>query len=87
MFLSSLLASELKAWLLYYGLPILLKVLPEKYVLHFALLVEGAHILLGDDISPTDLGVAEMLLEKFYKEFASLYGKLNQIGIYARVIK
>ncbi|KAJ7382408.1 hypothetical protein OS493_035249 [Desmophyllum pertusum] len=60
--------SELKAWLLYYSLPILVKVLPEKYVVHFALLVEGIHILLSDDISPTDLDVAETILDKFYED-------------------
>ena len=70
-----LFASELKAWLLFYSLPILVKVLPEKYVVHFALLVEGTHILLGDDITTTDLDVAGTLLETFYKDFASLYGK------------
>lgn len=51
-----------------------MKVLPEKYVVHFALLVEGTHILLGDDITTTDLDVAGTLLETFYKDFASLYG-------------
>ena len=52
-----------------------MKVLREKYVVHFALLVEGTHILLGDDITTTDLDVAGTLLETFYKDFASLYGK------------
>lgn len=60
--------------MLFYSLPILVKVLPEKYVVHFALLVEGTHILLGDDITTTDLDVAGTLLETFYKDFASLYG-------------
>ena len=32
-------------------------------------------ILLGDDITTTDLDVAGTLLETFYKDFASLYGK------------
>lgn len=76
-YVTSLLASELKAWLLYYSLPILVKVLPEKYVVHFALLVEGIHILLSDDISPTDLDVAETILDKFYEDFEPLYGKLH----------
>ena len=54
-----------------------MKVLPEKYVVHFALLVEGIHILLGEDISPGDLDVAEALLGKFYEGFAPLYGKVH----------
>ena len=38
------LASEFKAWLLYYGIPVLVNNLPEKYLTHFALLVaEGTH--------------------------------------------
>jgi len=34
-------ASELQAWLLYYGLPCLIGYLPDKYRLHFGHLAEG----------------------------------------------
>ena len=75
MFLSPwLVASELKAWLLYYSLPSLDGVLPKKFLQHFALFVEAVYILLGDNISREDLAVAEYFLDTFYKKFADLYG-------------
>ena len=45
-------ASELQAWLLYYSVPCLIDILPQKYLEHFASLVEGVYILLGDNITP-----------------------------------
>jgi len=67
-------ASELKAWLLYYSLPSLDGVLPKKFLQHFVLFVEAIFILLGDNISREDLAVAEYFLDSFYKRFADLYG-------------
>ena len=40
-------ASELQAWFLYYSVPCLIDILPQKYLEHFARLVEGIYILLG----------------------------------------
>ena len=44
-------ASELQAWLLYYSVPCLIDILPQRYLEHFASLVEGVYILLGDSFS------------------------------------
>lgn len=38
-------ASELQAWLLYYSVPCLIDILPERYLQHFACLVEGVYIV------------------------------------------
>ena len=68
-------ASELQMWLLHYSLPCLRDFLPEPYLEHLALLSEASHILLRDSILHTDLSRARDLLDKFYKDFASLYGE------------
>ena len=44
-------ASELRSWLLYYSLPLLIHFMPPLYLHHFALLVCAMHILLKDSIS------------------------------------
>ena len=55
-------ASELQAWLLYQSVPCLIDILPQRYPEYFASLVEGVHILLGDDITPYLLALAKDLL-------------------------
>ncbi len=67
-------ATEYQAWLLYYGVPVMLDMLPTKYLRHFALLAEATHILLGDNITDQELIRAESLLTIFYKQFAKYYG-------------
>lgn len=71
---SSLKATELQAWLLYYGLPCMNGILPQKYLDHFSFLAEGIYLLLGDAITPSELERADKMLQKFYSEFAGLYG-------------
>ena len=58
-------ASEYRAWLLFYSLPI---------VHHYSLLVYAMHILLGSEISPDQLDIAEKLLKCFYHHMPDLYG-------------
>jgi len=67
-------ATELQAWLLFYSLPCLSDILPFAYLRHFAYLSEAIYIVLGDNITPTKLDRASMLLNKFYQEFEELYG-------------
>ncbi len=54
-------ASELKAWLLYYGIPTLFELLHVDYLLHLSLLVKSIHLLLNSEISSTDLEIAEKM--------------------------
>jgi len=70
-------ASELQAWLLYYSVPCLIDILPERYLQHFASLVEGVYILLGDNITPPLLDLARDMLSNFYKNHQVLYGDAN----------
>ena len=70
-------ASELQAWLLYYSIPCLIDILPQQYLEHFACLVEGIYILLGDDITPDLLALAKEMLFNFYKNHQVLYGDSN----------
>lgn len=66
-------ASELRAWLLFYSVPILLNFLPFDYVHHLSLLVKSMHILLSTEISTSDLEAAENMLSVFYGIILKLY--------------
>ena len=60
-------ASELQAWLLYYSIPCLIDILLDRYLDHFACLVEGVYILLGDNVTSTLLALARDMLSNFYR--------------------
>lgn len=68
-------AAELRYWLLYYSLPLLLNVLPSLYWHHYSLLVCAMHILLGDRISNAQINAAEQMLKDFYALLPDLYGE------------
>lgn len=67
--------SELRAWLLYYCLPVLHNVLPDLYYDHLSLLVGSVHILLSTEIHQSQLRSADMMLDDFYTRAPILYGK------------
>lgn len=66
-------ASELKAFLLYYGIPVMFGILDATYFQHFAILSQAAFILLQDSISELQLQNCERLLEYFCFMFPFLY--------------
>jgi hypothetical protein len=66
-------ASELRAWLLFYSVPILLQFLHRDYVLHLNLLVKSMHILLSSHIASSDLLAADKMLTVFYEKVLDLY--------------
>ena len=66
-------ASEYRAWLLFYSLPLLLSFLPPLYIHHFAVLVCALHMLLQPKLSPTQIGAAEMMLKDFVVLLPELY--------------
>lgn len=66
-------ASELRAWLLFYSIPILFEILPMDYVHHLNLLVKAMHILLGSQICYSDLSTATKMLTLFYEKAVDLY--------------
>ncbi len=67
-------ASEWRSFLLYFGVPCLWNILPEKYFNHFAQLVEAVHILLGRSILPYQIQRARELLKLFCVQIKPLYG-------------
>lgn len=69
----SLKATELQVWLLFYAIPSLSGILPDRYLEHFACLSDAVYILLGDSISTAQLNQAAALLNKFYADFVKLY--------------
>ncbi len=68
-------ASELRNWLLYYSLPLLLGHLPSLYWHRYALLVCALHILLNNRITLSQVDAAGQLLHDFYVLFPELYGE------------
>lgn len=68
-------ASELRNWLLYYSLPILLPHLPALYWHHYALLVCAMHILLRDRLTNAMIDAADVMLGDFCQLLPELYGQ------------
>lgn len=70
-------ASELKAFLLIYSLPILKQFLPDVYFKHHILLVDAIRILNSSSISNQMLIKAEKMLKEYVKRYEVLYGKIH----------
>ena len=66
-------ANELPSFLLYYGLPVLYGLLPDKYFEHYFYFVRAIYLLLQDTISEAQLTTAEQLLQQFCRTFLNLY--------------
>ena len=68
-------ASELRHWLLFYSLPLLLDYLPSLYYHHYALFVCAIHMLLSDSITSAQIDAAEQMLSDFCHLMPELYGE------------
>ena len=73
-------ASQFRAFLFYYSLPVLNGVMEQNYFQHFTMLVMGTYILNKSSISNEELHLASQLLTKFVTDFEILYG-LNHMTI------
>jgi hypothetical protein len=70
-------ASEWRAFLIFYSLPVLNGILPTIYLAHLTLLSHAMYLLLQETITPSDLDNAEKLLQTFVSDFENLYGLCN----------
>ena len=68
-------ASEHRAWLLYFSVPILHDLMSSSYLYHWCSFVEAIYLLCQDTIVPNDLMRAEKLLHYFVIMFGPLYGE------------
>lgn len=66
-------ASEFRAWLLYYSIPVLSDLLPSDYVYQLSLLVAAMHLLLSDCVLVSEIQTADELLYLFYTLTPKLY--------------
>ena len=57
--------SELRNWLLFYSLPLLLNVLPLLYLHHYDFLVCSIHILLQESLTSNQIMTAGLMLQDF----------------------
>ncbi len=70
-------ASEWRAWLLFYSLPVLNGVLQPRYVKHLGLLVSAVFLLLNENITFQDINKADNMLFVFVARFQLLYGEAS----------
>ena len=68
-------ASEYRAWLLFYSIPVMLNILPVEYLAHHMLLVEAIYILLSSSISLLMLDKAEKLINHYCFKISSYYSE------------
>ena len=68
-------ATEFRAWLLYYSVPVLKGILHHTYLQHYSLLVSAMALLVGEKITPDELTEADNLIDLFCKELAFHYGE------------
>lgn len=66
-------ATEKQNMLLFYILPCLKGILSDEYLDHLALFIDSVYIILGDQISESDLNKAEKNLKEFYHKFGDFY--------------
>ena len=70
-------AREWENWTLFYSLPILMNILPKKFLQHWALFVEGTYLLLEDNLQVREIYWADQLLHEFVAQSELLYSKVS----------
>ena len=73
--------SELRSWLLFYSLPVLLGVLPQPYITHFALLVASVYLLMSENITSHSIQLSRQLPRQFYRQYCDLYGNSTHADV------
>lgn len=68
---------ELENFVLYFLVPVLSKILPDKYLRHFILYVQGIYLLMKDVVLEEDLDASDTLLDSFVKRIDKLYRNPN----------
>ena len=72
---ASISATEFRAWLLHFSVPVLMGILPFPYLQHYSLIVTAMSLLVSEKISHKDLSDADKIIDLFCKELGTLYGK------------
>nr|XP_042895059.1 uncharacterized protein LOC107451905 [Parasteatoda tepidariorum] len=67
-------ANEWKTWLLFYALPCLRGILPDKFLQHLSLLSESIFLLLKESVSIADIRGADIMLTQFVIQMEIFYG-------------
>lgn len=62
------------SWVVFYSVPVLTKILPNRYLSHWALLVHGIVLLMQNSVSKADVVYAGRFLRQFNAEVDRLYG-------------
>ncbi|KAK3919799.1 B-cell linker protein [Frankliniella fusca] len=72
-------ASELRAWLLFYSVIVLSRVMPHNYAQHWMLFVMAIWLLLQDEITDNDLQRSKSMLILFVRDIGRLYGQASYV--------
>ncbi|KAJ1526468.1 hypothetical protein ONE63_009601 [Megalurothrips usitatus] len=67
-------AREWENVILYYSVPILIDILPNKYLRHWILFVQALYLLMRANVCKNDVDVAEIMMENFVRGTEELYG-------------
>ena len=67
-------ASEYRAWTLFYALPVLGGILEDNFFQHYSLFSEALWLLLQSKVTFEDVDKAEALIQQFCLGFSALYG-------------
>lgn len=62
------------AWIVFYSIPVMYKILPNRYLNHWALLVHAIVLLMQNSVSKADVVYAGRFLRQFNSEIDALYG-------------
>ena len=70
-------ASEYRAWLFFYSLPVMYMISPDVYYQHYVLLCEAIYILNSKSVQPSDIEKSRKLLQHFFYMFSTLHQLLH----------
>ena len=62
-------------FLIFYGVPVLIDILPKEQLAHLSLLSHSVHKLLKHSISKDYLEAVERMIFTFCEQFQEIYGK------------
>ncbi|KAK3916627.1 Halomucin [Frankliniella fusca] len=69
--------SEWRNWLLFYGVPCMIDIVPNRYLRHFGLLSKAIFLLTRDVITEETLQIADRTLNEYVNLFQEVYGPQN----------
>ncbi|KAE8745262.1 hypothetical protein FOCC_FOCC008054 [Frankliniella occidentalis] len=64
-------------WIVFYSLPVMMNILPPRYLNHWALLVHGVVLLMQNSVAKSEVTYASRYLKLFNEQIDLLYGRVH----------